>query len=123
MEPSSDRSNIPTMKTRSRPGNAPTCKFRKTTEDMKTTDVTISMTAFLALVVVVAFWVKRYLLIATTMTRGVDIGRAYFPTWVESSIIIGTFAIPIFMYAVFLKLFPIIELGVVHDMERAGADS
>ena len=82
----------------------------------------VALTGFLALVVVIAFWVKRYLLIASTMPRGITVS-IYDPTWVEFAVVAATFAIPTLLYCVFLKLFPIIELGVAHDMEREGAQA
>lgn len=71
--------------------------------------VNIKLTAFLAAVVVLAFWVKRYLVIIPTMTRGIE-GLVYTPTWVEISIVLGTFALPALLYIIFMKFFPIIEL-------------
>jgi molybdopterin-containing oxidoreductase family membrane subunit len=69
----------------------------------------IKLTAYLAAIVVAAFWVDRYLIIIPTMTRGIE-GLVYQPSWVELSIVIGTFAVPTLLYALFIKLFPIIEL-------------
>jgi molybdopterin-containing oxidoreductase family membrane subunit len=77
--------------------------------------VNINLTAILAGAVVLAFWVKRYLVIIPTMTRGLE-GIVYTPSWVEVSIVIGTFALPALMYTLFVKFFPIIELEEVkHD--------
>jgi molybdopterin-containing oxidoreductase family membrane subunit len=70
--------------------------------------INIKMTSILAVLVVIAFWVKRYLIIVPTMTRGLDI--IYQPSWIEISIILGTFAVPTLIYTIFLKFFPIIEL-------------
>jgi Ni/Fe-hydrogenase subunit HybB-like protein len=71
--------------------------------------VNIKMTAILAAIVVAIFWVDRYLIIIPTMTRGIE-GLVYQPSWVELSIVIGTFAVPALLYTLFLKFFPIIEL-------------
>jgi len=89
-------------------------------QSIRKAQTNVTLTGFLALVVVIAFWAKRYLLIASTMPRGIDVG-VYAPTWVELAIVVATFALPTLLYCVFLKLFPVIELGVAHDMEREGA--
>ncbi len=76
--------------------------------------VNIGLTASLSLIVVGSYWIKRYLIIVPTMTRGAE-RIVYAPTWVELSIIAGTFALPMLLYTVFIKLFPIIELGEMGD--------
>lgn len=70
--------------------------------------INVKITAFLAAIVVGAFWIKRYIIIVPTLSLGAYV--PYFPTWIEVSITLATFALFFLMYTGFVKLFPLFEL-------------
>ena len=56
---------------------------------------------------------KRFLIVVPSQTHGTVLDYlpgSYSPTWVEYSIILGLFALGALMYAVFIKVFPIVEM-------------
>ncbi len=72
--------------------------------------------------VVVALWVIRFLIIAPALTRpylpyptGI-----YTPTWVEWSLVGGTFIMMMLLYTLFVKVFPLISLT---EMESAAKEA
>ncbi len=72
----------------------------------------LTRTAILSAVLIVAFWIKRFFIIVPSLLHPLmpfPIG-SYRPTWIEWSIVAGTFALAILLYSVFLKLFPIVEV-------------
>lgn len=73
----------------------------------------VNRTFLAALLIVVAFWVKRFLIVVPSLLRPLlpFPEGSYAPTWLEWSIVAGTFALAILILVLFLKLFPIIELG------------
>lgn len=71
----------------------------------------VTRTVILAGVVVVAFWAKRFLIVVPSLLRPLlpfPFG-SYNPTWVEWSVIAGTIALAILLFALFIKVFPIVE--------------
>ncbi|MFC2020642.1 NrfD/PsrC family molybdoenzyme membrane anchor subunit [Chloroflexota bacterium] len=63
--------------------------------------------------ILIAFWVKRFLIVVPSLLRPLlpfPEGN-YSPTWIEWSILAGTFAMTILLFMVFLKLFPIVDLS------------
>lgn len=72
---------------------------------------TIGGTVIASILIVAGLWIKRLLIVVPPLTRprlpypwGV-----YTPTWEEWSLILGSYAIGILIYAIFAKLFPIVE--------------
>lgn len=63
--------------------------------------------------IVVAFWVKRFLIVVPSLLRPLlpFPEGSYSPSWVEWSIVAGIIASAILLYTLFLKVFPIVELG------------
>ena len=62
-------------------------------------------------VLVIAFWIKRFLIVVPSLLRPLlpFPSGTYSPTWIEWSIVAGTIALAILLYAVFIKVFPIVE--------------
>ena len=58
--------------------------------------VNVNLTAFISLVVVVAFWLKRYSIIVHTLTMEVQHIGGYAPTWVELAVLAGTLSLMIY---------------------------
>ncbi len=73
----------------------------------------VNRTFLAAILIVVAFWVKRFLIVVPSLLRPLlpFPEGSYNPSWLEWSIIVGTFAIAILLYTLFLKIFPIVELS------------
>ena len=73
----------------------------------------VSRTAFFAAIICAAFWIKRFLIVVPSLFRPMlpFPEGAYSPSWVEWSILAGIFAIAILLFALFLKIFPIVELN------------
>ncbi|MDZ4246606.1 MAG: NrfD/PsrC family molybdoenzyme membrane anchor subunit, partial [Dehalococcoidia bacterium] len=73
----------------------------------------ITRTILAAAAIVVAFWIKRFLIVVPSLLRPLlpFPEGSYSPSWVEWSIIAGIFAMAILLYTLFLKVFPIVELG------------
>lgn len=74
----------------------------------------LNMTALMSAIIVIAFWAKRYIIIVPTMSIGIQKVGLYTPTWVEISILLGSFSIPILIYTILTKLIPIIEMEEHH---------
>jgi len=69
-------------------------------------------TVISAILILVALWVKRFLLVVISLLYPrlpYPVG-SYTPTWVEWSLVLGTLAIASLLYIVFIKIYPIIEL-------------
>ncbi|MBI4188360.1 MAG: polysulfide reductase NrfD [Chloroflexi bacterium] len=64
-------------------------------------------------VIVAAFWVKRFLIVVPSLLRPLlpFPEGSYSPSWLEWSIVAGILASAILLYTLFLKVFPIVELG------------
>ncbi|HEV8353006.1 MAG TPA: NrfD/PsrC family molybdoenzyme membrane anchor subunit [bacterium] len=75
-----------------------------------------------SILITVGMWLKRYLIVvpslAVAQTPIEAIG--YRPTWVEWSILAGTFAGFALLYLVFSRVFPIISLWEVREAHEAG---
>ncbi len=76
--------------------------------------INISVTAFMAFLLVVAFWFKRYIIIVPTLSIGIQDVGLYSPSWVELAILAGLFALPTLLYTILIKIIPIIELEDYH---------
>jgi Ni/Fe-hydrogenase subunit HybB-like protein len=76
--------------------------------------INITMTAVVSLVIVVAMWFKRYIIIVPTLTAGGSPLLAYTPTWVELAILGGSFSALALIYTTLLKLIPVIEMEEPH---------
>ncbi|MFC2038401.1 NrfD/PsrC family molybdoenzyme membrane anchor subunit [Chloroflexota bacterium] len=71
----------------------------------------LKITVISSVVILVAFWVKRFLIVVPSLLRQImpfPTGT-YFPSWVEWSAIAGIFALAVLLYMVFIKVFPIME--------------
>lgn len=78
---------------------------------------TIPGTVFASVFIVIGMWLERYQIVVPTLVnprlpypRGL-----YFPSWVEVSVLVGSFAIFILFYVLFAKLFPIISIWEVKE--------
>jgi len=78
----------------------------------------IGSTVFASALVVVTLWVTRFLIVVPSLTRPYlpYSSGSYTPTWVEWSLVVGTFVMVALLFALFTKLFPIIPLT---EMEKA----
>jgi molybdopterin-containing oxidoreductase family membrane subunit len=75
----------------------------------------LTLTALSALAILIGVWAKKFLFIVPPLTRALlpyPIG-SYIPTWVEWSLVVGTFAVAALLYALFIKVLPVME--VVRD--------
>lgn len=73
----------------------------------------LTRTVLAAAIILIAFWIKRFLIVVPSLLRPLlpfPEGN-YSPSWVEWSVIAGVFAISVLLFVLFLKLFPIMELG------------
>lgn len=64
---------------------------------------------------------KRYILVIPSQTHGTLLPYgtgSYSPSWVELAIIAGLFALGIFFYTLFMKIFPIMELAEPETEEK-----
>jgi Ni/Fe-hydrogenase subunit HybB-like protein len=77
--------------------------------------VNIDLTAIVSLVLVIAFWFKRYIIIVPTLSVAGTTYGVYTPSWVEIAILGGSFSLLALMYTVIMKLVPIIEMGEGHN--------
>lgn len=72
----------------------------------------LSRTVIAAVIILIAFWIKRFLIVVPSLLRPVlpfPTG-SYNPSWVEWSVVAGTLALVVLLYMAYLKLFPIMEL-------------
>lgn len=77
----------------------------------------IVRTVIASILVVGGMWLERFVIVIPTLTnprlpyqRGL-----YFPTWVEWSLMIGSFAAFFLLYVLFTKLFPIVSIWEVQE--------
>lgn len=72
----------------------------------------LTRTIFAAGAIVIAFWVKRFLIVIPSLLRPLlpFPEGSYSPSWVEWSIVAGILALAILFFMAFLKIFPIMEL-------------
>jgi len=73
----------------------------------------LTRTVLAAAIILIAFWIKRFLIVVPSLLRPLlpFPEGSYSPSWVEWSVIAGVFAISVLLFVLFLKLFPIMELG------------
>jgi molybdopterin-containing oxidoreductase family membrane subunit len=75
----------------------------------------IKVTAGSALLILIGLWIKRFVIVVPPLTRSLipfPIG-IYNPSWVEWSLVIGTFSVSALMYMIFMKIFPLIPISEV----------
>jgi molybdopterin-containing oxidoreductase family membrane subunit len=65
----------------------------------------------------IGMWLERYTIVVPTLTnpRLPYQVQLYHPTWVEVAITVASFAMMVFLYAIFVKLFPIISIWEVQE--------
>ncbi|MBI2328495.1 MAG: polysulfide reductase NrfD [Chloroflexi bacterium] len=81
----------------------------------------VSTTVLASMIIVVTLWVTRFLIVVPSLTRPLlpyPIGQ-YTPTWVEWTLVAGTFGMVALLFMVFTKFFPIIP---VTEMEKAAKE-
>jgi molybdopterin-containing oxidoreductase family membrane subunit len=90
---------------------------------------TVTGTVIASALVIVGMWLERFLIIVPTLAqpRLTFNWGSYRPTWVEVTLTAGTFAYFILLYAVFVKLFPIVAIweykeGLTGREDHAHAD-
>ena len=73
---------------------------------------TITGTVIASACVVVGMWIERFLIIVPTLShpRLTFNWGSYKPTWVEIAIMTGSFSYFVLLYAVFVKMFPIVSV-------------
>jgi Ni/Fe-hydrogenase subunit HybB-like protein len=78
----------------------------------------IGTTVFASALVLATLWVTRFLIVVPSLTHPYlpYTPGSYTPTWVEWSLVLGTFVMVALLFTVFTKLFPIIPLT---EMEKA----
>src|SRR4029450_9803485 len=72
----------------------------------------------------IGMWFERYVIIITSLGREYDpaVWGLYTPTWVELSILAGSFGFFSTLFIIFLKIFPVIAISEVKELaihERA----
>jgi len=84
---------------------------------------TIRGTVLTSILVNIGMWLERYNIVVPTLTRPrlPSPLAAYTPTWVEWSVLLGSFALFALLYVVFSKLFPIISIWEVREGEEIAA--
>ncbi len=78
-------------------------------------------TVFASTLVVAALWVTRFIIIVPSLTRPYlpySTGT-YSPTWVEWSLVGGTFALLALFYMLFTKVFPIVSITEIEQAESS----
>jgi len=78
----------------------------------------IGTTVFASALVVATLWVTRFLIVVPSLTRPYlpYPPGSYTPTWVEWSLVVGTFVMVALLFTLFTKCFPVIPLT---EMEKA----
>ena len=73
----------------------------------------LTRTVVAAALIVIAFWVKRFLIVVPSLLRPLlpFPEGSYNPSWIEWSIIVGILALAVLLYIAFLKIFPILDLN------------
>lgn len=72
----------------------------------------VRITTLSALAILVGLWIKRVLIVVPPLTRSLlpyPVGT-YAPTWVEWSLVAGSFTMAALLYALFIKMFPLMEV-------------
>ncbi len=78
---------------------------------------TITGTVIASLSINVGMWLERYTIVVPTLTnpRLPYQVQIYQPTWVEVAITVASFAMLIFLYAIFVKLVPVVSIWEVQE--------
>ncbi len=74
----------------------------------------LALIVFAAIAVIVAGFLKRYLLVVPPLTKGQlmpYVDGSYSPTWVEYAVVAGLIGLGVVVYMLFMKAFPIMEVG------------
>jgi len=81
---------------------------------IKPTLFSAKRTFMVSIMVVAVLWIKRYLIIVPSLLypRMPYPTGVYIPTWVEWSLFAGTLAMASLLYAMFVKIYPLMELRV-----------
>ncbi|MBI4769379.1 MAG: polysulfide reductase NrfD [Chloroflexi bacterium] len=84
---------------------------------------TVTGTVLTSILVNVGMWLERYNIVVPTLTRPrlPTPVASYFPTWVEWSVLLGSFAMFAMLYVVFSKVFPIVSVWEVREGEEIEA--
>jgi molybdopterin-containing oxidoreductase family membrane subunit len=71
--------------------------------------------------VFIAMWIKRYIIVVPGLTRHLlpYENGIYIPTWVEWALTFGSMALFGLIFAIFAKLFPVVSIWEVEEMEEA----
>jgi Ni/Fe-hydrogenase subunit HybB-like protein len=81
----------------------------------------------LSVLINVGMWFERYVIIVGSLSREYDpaVWGVYTPTWVELSILAGSFGFFATLFLIFLKIFPVIAIAEVKELaihEKAHMD-
>lgn len=78
---------------------------------------TITGTVVASVAINVGMWLERYTIVVPTLSnpRLPYQVQVYQPTWVEVAITVASFAMLFFLYAIFVKLFPIVSIWEVQE--------
>ncbi len=81
-------------------------------------------TVIASVAVVVGMWLERFnIVVPTSLHTHADVpGASYFPSWVELSIMAGTFAGFILVYMVATKFFPIISIWEIQEGRESSVE-
>jgi len=84
---------------------------------------TVTGTVVTSILVNVGMWLERYNIVVPTLTRPrlPSPITSYTPTWVEWSVLVGSFAVFAMLYVLFSKLFPIVSIWEVREGEEIAA--
>lgn len=72
--------------------------------------------------IIIGMWLERFIIIVPTLAHPrLEIPPGvYIPSWVEWSVLAGSFALFILFYVLFTKLFPIISIWEIHEGREVG---
>ena len=86
---------------------------------------TVAGTVITSILINIGMWLERYNIVVPTLTRPrlPSPVAAYFPTWVEWSILLGSIALFALLYVLFSKVFPIISIWEVREGEEIAAQN
>ena len=84
---------------------------------------TVKGTVLTAILINVGMWLERYNIVVPTLTRPrlPSPVVSYAPTWVEWSVLLGSFCVFALLYIVFSKVFPIVSIWEVREGEEIAA--
>ena len=84
---------------------------------------TVTGTVLTSILINVGMWLERYNIVVPTLTRPrlPSPSASYFPTWVEWSVLLGSFGVFALLYILFSKVFPIVSIWEVREGEEIAA--